>query len=286
MATSPLKFCELGQDAEDLLSKGFHLSQIKLEGTTVSATGTKFTATVDNGIGTSGEVEAGVEMELAPSDGVSFTESWNAGDNLFSTNLSIAEGKLAAGLSADIHCHFSPLSGKKSAAVKMAYKRDMLSSTLDLDLADGLTVHGSSVALYKGMLLGGQGSYDTSGSKLVGSGFGLSFCGDDFTLHSGIENLSQYFGSVYHRVSDKLSTATSVGWSTDGNDASPSLTIGAQYTDGDSVYKARVCNGLQVALSYATKLRDGVQLTLASSVDGKALKGGDHKFGVVINLST
>jgi hypothetical protein len=40
-----------------------------------------------------------------------------------------------------------------------------------------------------------------------------------------------------------------------------------------------------VGLSYVSKLKEGVQLTLSSLIDGKALNGGGHQFGVGINLS-
>jgi hypothetical protein len=153
-----------------------------------------------------------------------------------------------------------------------------------LNVLDGPVVHGSAVAEHKGVLVGAQASYDTAGSKMTTNSLSLTYHGDGFKIHSGVTDLSKYFGSIYHKVNGSLQAAASVAWADQGS--GPALTVGAHYApDADSFYKVKLDNALQVGLSYTTKLADGVQVTLSSLVDGKALNGGGHQFGLSFNLS-
>jgi len=281
MACNPVKFGDLGKDAKDLLSKNFHFGVIKLEGKTKSAGGTEFTSDGSHNLET-GNVAGGLESKFKH-DLFTFTEKWNT-DNLISTNL-VFEDKLVKGLKTDFDLKFAPSTGKKAAKINSAYKHEWFHSTHDLDLDfAGPTLHASAVTGYNGVLVGAQASYDSGNSKLTTNSLSLAYHGGDFKIHTGMVDFSKYFGSIYHKVNANLSAAVSLAWS---NDASaPTLTIGAQQAlDADSFTKVKLDNNLRLGLSYVTKLRDGVQVTLSSLVNAKNLNGGGHKAGISLNLS-
>jgi len=274
-----VKFADFGKDAKDLLSKNFHNGVIKIEGKTKSTSGVEFKT---DGTQAGDKVAGGLEAKSAVTDGVTFTGKWNL-NNLYSGTLALND-KLVPGLKADLDASVSAASGKRSLSLKSTYAKGAFVTTHDIDL-EGPTVHGSAVAeVYKGWMVGAQGSYDTGSSKMTGTGFGLSYVGADYKVHSGIVNMDRYFASIYHNVNGGLQTAASLGWASDGS--APSLTVGTQYAlDASSFCKVKIDNTLQMGLSYTTKLRDGVQVTLSSLVDGAALNGGGHKFGLSLNMS-
>jgi voltage-dependent anion channel protein 2 len=279
MACNPVKYDDLGKDAKDLLNKNFHFGVIKLEGKTKSSAGVDFTV---DGVHTAetGNVHGGLESKYKNKD-FTFTEKWTT-DNLITTNVSI-EDKVVKGLKADFDVSFAPSTGKKSAKVKTAFKHDYFHSTHDVDLDfAGPTFHGSAVAGYKGALVGGQAVYDTASSKLTTTSLSFAYHGD-FKVHSGIVDFSKYFGSIHHQVNDSLGAGASLTWANGGS--SPALTVGAQYASGpDSFWKAKIDNNLRLGISYVTKLREGVQITLSSLLNAKALNGGGHKVGLSLNL--
>lgn len=282
MACNPVKFSDLGKDAKDLLNKNFHFGVLKLEGKTKSLGGAEFTTDGSHNLET-GNVAAGLETKYK-SDLMTITEKWNT-NNVITTNL-VFEDKLLPGLKADFDIQFAPGTGKKAAKINTSFKHEWFHSTHDVDLDfAGPTAHVSAVTGYKGVLLGGQASYDTSTSKLTTNSLSAAYNGGDFKLHGGVIDLSKYFASVYHKANANLGWAASLAWASDAS--SPTLTVGSQYTlDAHSFLKGKVDNNLRVGLSYVTKLSEGVQITLSGLVNGKNLNGGGHKAGISLNMSS
>lgn len=281
MACNPVKFADLGKDAKDLLNKNFHFGVIKLDANTKSSDGVDFH--VDGTSNTeTGNVCGGLETKFKHKD-FTFTEKWNT-DNIITTNI-VVEDKLVKGLKTDFDVQFTPSSGKKSAKIKTAYKHEVVHTTHDVDLDfAGVILHGSMVTGYKGWMLGGQASYDTASSKLATNSVSLSYYGDSIKIHSGLTDMSKYFGSIHHKVSDKLSVAAALSH-TQETSASTALTVGAHYNcDADTFCKVKIDNALRLGMSYITKLRDGAQVTLSALVNAKNLNGGGHKVGMSLDL--
>jgi len=280
MACNPVKFSDLDKDAKDLLSKNFCFGLIKLEATTKSLHGADFTVDGTNNT-ESGSVLAGLQAKYKHKD-FTFTEKWNT-NNLLTANF-VLEDNLVKGLKTDFDVSYSPATGKKTAALKAAYKHEYVHTTHDLDLDfAGPVVHNSMVVGYKGWLLGGQASYDTGAKKVSTNSLSLSYHGDDIRIHSGVTDFSKYHGSVHHKVCDNLSAAASLGFTMDA--ASPSLTVGAHYkVDSDTFYKVKVDNALRVGVSYVSKLRDGAEITLSGLFNAKNMNAGGHKVGLSLKL--
>lgn len=281
---APPKFSDLGKEAKDLIAKNFHFGVIKFEGKTKTQNGVEFTTEGSHFTDTS-NVNGSLETKFKCSDyGVTFTEKWTT-ENLISTNISI-DDKIAKGLKVDFDTTFAPVTGKKSAKVKTAYKHDNVHATGDIDLNfAGPSINGSAVFAYKGWHAGYQATYDTGASKLTANNAALAYKEGDFVVHSAISDGSKYSGSIHHQIKPNLSAAAALNWTSGSKDPS-SLTVCGRYDlDSETFMKAKLDNSLRLGISYVQNLRPGVQLTMSSLINAKALENGGHKLGLSLNLS-
>lgn len=279
---APPKFDDLGKEAKDLINKNYHFGVIKLEGKTKAKNGVEFTTEGSHNTDT-GSVVGSLETKFKYADyGVTFSEKWNT-DNVISTTVTI-DDKIAKGLKVDFDTTFAPVTGKKTAKVKSAYKHEHLHTTTDVDFDfAGPTIHGSAVFGYKGWHAGYQASYDTANSKLTANNVNLTYKDGDFVIHSGIIDASKYVGSVHHQINSNLSGAALLNWTSGASTST--LTVGGKYTiDDDTFIKAKLDNSLRLGLSYVQKLRPGVQLTFSSLINAKSLEQGGHKLGLSLNF--
>lgn len=279
MACNPVKFSDLGKDAKDLLEKNFHFGVVKIEGKTKSKSGVQF-ITKGNLDTESGNITGGLDGKLAPlCANLDVTTKWTT-NNILEVNA--AHSNAVKGLTTEVDASFSPDTGKKTAKLSSSFTHEFFHSTHDIDVTDGPLLHGSLVLGYKGALLGTSGSFDVGSTALKSNGISLAYHADGYKIHSSMTDFAKYGGSIHHKVNDKLSAAVAVSWA---EGASTSLTVAGQYQiDGDSSMKVKVDNGLRVGLSYISKLRDGVQVTLSALVNAKDLNVGGHKLGLSLNF--
>jgi len=279
MACNPVKFSDLGKDAKDLLEKNFHFGAVKIEGKTKSKSGVQFTTTgkLDT---ESGNVFGGLDGKLVSGcKNLDVTTKWNT-NNVVEVNAT--HSNAVPGLTAEVDASFSPDTGKKTAKLSSSFTHEYFHSTHDIDVTAGPLMHGSLVLGYKGALLGTSGSFDVSSTALKSNGISFAYHGDGYKIHSSMTDFAKYGGSISHNVNDNLSAAAAVAWA---EGASPSVTVAGQYKiDADSSMKVKVDNGLRVGLSYISKLRDGVQVTLSALVNAKDVNGGGHKLGMSLNF--
>ncbi|XP_073775416.1 voltage-dependent anion-selective channel protein 2 isoform X1 [Danio rerio] len=173
---------------------------------------------------------------------------------------------------------------KKSGKVKTAYKREFvnLGCDVDFDFA-GPTIHGAAVVGYEGWLAGYQMSFDTAKSKMTQNNFAVGYKTGDFQLHTNVNDGSEFGGSIYQKVSDKLETAVNLAWTAGSN--STRFGIAAKYQlDKDASISAKVNNTSLVGVGYTQSLRPGIKLTLSALVDGKSINSGGHKLGLGLEL--
>jgi len=274
----------LGKEAKDLINKNFHFGVIKFEGKTKTKNGVEFTTEGSHYTDT-GNVNGSLETKFKNADyGVTFTEKWTT-DNLISTNISI-DDKIAKGVKVDFDTTFAPITGKKTAKVKTAYKHENVHATGDVDLNfAGPSINGSAVFAYKGWHAGYQACYDTGSSKLTANNASLTYKDGDFVVHSAINDGSKYVGSIHHQVNSNLSAAAMLQWASGSKDPA-SLTVCGRYDiDRETYMKAKLDNQLHLGISYVQSLRPGVQLTMSSLINAKSLENGGHKLGLSLNLS-
>lgn len=278
----PPSYSDLGKKARDLFNKGYNYGLFKLEAKTKTSTGVEFTAN-GNSNHESGKVAGGLETKYKWKEyGLTVLEKWNT-DNTLGTEISI-EDQLAEGLKLTFETQFAPQTGKKSGQIKTEYQREHIHTNFDVDFDfAGPTLNGALVAGYNGWLAGYQMGFDTAKSKLARSNFAIGYATDEFTLHTNVNDGSEFGGSIFQKVSKQLDLGVQLSW-TAGNSATR-FGIGARYApDPDTTFRAKVNNASQVGLSYQQKIRSGVSLTLSSQIEGKTFNQGGHKFGVGLDF--
>merc|ERR1719481_1644234 len=144
-------------------------------------------------------------------------------------------------------------------------------------------IDASGVVGHKGWLAGYSTTFDLGKSTLTKHNFGLGYAANDFVLHTSVANGTDFGGSVYQKVSPKLETGITLGWSS--SSSATSFGIGGKYVleDGASL-RAKINNKSEIGLGYQQKLRDGVTVTLSTLVNSAAINAGGHKVGMALEM--
>ncbi|KAK3598357.1 hypothetical protein CHS0354_003378 [Potamilus streckersoni] len=275
---APPTYCDLGKAARDLFSKGYNYGFFKFEGKTKTNSGVCFTAKGSQSSDT-GKFTGDIETKYKWSDyGITFTEKWTT-ENVLNTEVSI-EDQLVKGSKLTFDTSFAPQTGKKSGKIKTGYKQDYVNVNCDVDFDfAGPTIHGALVLGYSGFLAGYQMSFDTSKSKLTKNNFAFGYAEGDFTLHTCVNDASEFEASIHQKVSDNIEAGVNLSWTTGSN--ATRFAVGGKYTlDKNSNISAKVNNLSQIGFGYSQNLRDGVKLTLSSLIEGKNINQGGHKLGL------
>ncbi|XP_063973523.1 voltage-dependent anion-selective channel-like isoform X2 [Diachasmimorpha longicaudata] len=280
---APPTYGDLGKNARDVFSKGYHFGLLKLDVSTKTDSGVEFSSGGFSNQDT-GVVVGNLETKYKIKEyGLTFSEKWNT-DNLLGTDITIAD-KLLQGLSIGYSCTFSPQTGSKTGKLKTTYKHENVSATADFDLSlnSGPLIQTTAVVGYQGWLAGYQTSFDSQRSKITKNNFALGFTTKDFGVHASVDNGREFNGSIYHLVKPGLEGAVNIAWNS-GNNATQ-FGLGAKYNlDNAASVRAKVNSQLQIGLGYQQKLRDGVTLSLSTNIDGKNFGSGGHKIGVALDL--
>ncbi|KAI4500165.1 hypothetical protein M0802_004582 [Mischocyttarus mexicanus] len=280
---APPTYKDLGQNARDVFSNGYHFGLLKLDVKTKTDSGVEFSS---GGVSNqdTGKVFATLETKYRIKEyGLTFSERWNT-DNTLATDVTIAD-KLLRGLSIGYSCTFSPQTGTKTGLLKTTYKHENVSATADFDLSlnTGPLINTSAVVGYQGWLAGYQAGFDSQRSKLTKNNFALGFTASDFGFHTCVDNGREFGASIYHKVKPGLKGAINLAWNSSNNVTQFGLAT-CYNLDNDASVRAKVNSQLQIGLGYQQKLRDGVTLTLSTNIDGKNFSSGGHKIGLALNL--
>ncbi|WAQ96979.1 VDAC2-like protein [Mya arenaria] len=278
---APPTYADLGKSARDLFSKGFNFGFHKLEVTTKTDSGVKFTTKGSHSKETdriSGELNTEYKYNEY---GLTFKETWTT-ENKLSTEVTI-EDQLAKGFKLTFDTAFEPQTSKKSGQVKTGYKNDYVNFTGDCDFNfAGPTINGALVLGYNNWLAGYQMAFDTSKSKLTKNNFGLGYTAGDLAINANVNDLQEFQSSIHNRVNSDLDLGIQMSW-TQGTNAT-SLGLAAKYAlDRNSAINAKVNNKGQLGLGYSQNIRPGVKLTLSTLLDG--LNAGGRKIGVGLEFN-
>ncbi|XP_077330026.1 non-selective voltage-gated ion channel VDAC1 isoform X5 [Lithobates pipiens] len=111
----------------------------------------------------------------------------------------------------------------------------------------------------------------------LAKGLKLTF-DSSFSPNTGNDG-TEFGGSVYQKVNNKLETAINLAW-TAGN-SNTRFGIAAKYQiDSDASFSAKVNNSSLIGLGYTQTLKQGIKLTLSTLLDGKNINAGGHKLGL------
>jgi len=280
---APPVYRDLGKDANNVFSKGYHFGVLKLNVTTKTDSGVQFNC---GGVSNqdTGKVFGTLETKYKIKEyGLTFAEKWNT-DNTLGTDINIAD-KLLKGLTLGYSCTFSPQTGSKSGVIDYTYTHENVAMTgnFDLSLASGPMINATTVVGYQGWLAGYHVGFDSQRSKITKNNFALGFNASDFALHTSVENGRDFNGSIYHKIKPGLEGAISLGWNSSNNVTQ--FGLASQYKlDDDASIRAKVNSQLQIGLGYQQRLREGVTLNLSTNIDGKNFGSGGHKIGLSLDL--
>ncbi|XP_062913273.1 voltage-dependent anion-selective channel protein 2-like isoform X1 [Mobula hypostoma] len=278
----PPSYADLGKSSRDLFSKGYGFGLVKLDLKTKSSTGVEFNTSGTSNTDT-GKATGSLETKYKMKDyGITFTKKWTT-ENTVASEVTI-EDQLAKGLKLTFDTTFVPNTGKKSGKLKTAYKRDYINLGCDIDFDfAGPTIHSAAVFGYEGWLIGYQMAFDTAKSKLAQNNFSLGYRAGDFQLHTHVNDGSEFGGSIYQKVNDKVETAVNLAWTAGSNNTR--FGIASKYQiDKDTYISAKVNNSTLIGLGYTHTLRPGVKLTLSGLIDAKNIHAGGHKVGMGFEL--
>ncbi|XP_069341400.1 voltage-dependent anion-selective channel protein 3 isoform X1 [Eulemur rufifrons] len=209
-------YCDLGKAAKDVFNKGYGFGMVKIDLKTKSCSGVEF-STSGHAYTDTGKASGNLETKYKVCNyGLTFTQKWNT-DNTLGTEISW-ENKLAEGLKLTLDTIFVPNTGKKSGKLKASYKRDCFSlgSNVDIDFS-GPTIYGWAVLALEGWLAGYQMSFDTAKSKLSQNNFALGYKAADFQLHTHVNDGTEFGGSIYQKVNEKIETSINLAWTAGSN---------------------------------------------------------------------
>uniref|UniRef100_A0A8C4USG1 Non-selective voltage-gated ion channel VDAC3 n=1 Tax=Falco tinnunculus TaxID=100819 RepID=A0A8C4USG1_FALTI len=207
----PPSYSDLGKSARDVFNKGYGFGMVKLELKTKSSSGVEFTATGSSNTDT-GKASGSLETKYKIKDyGLTFTQKWNT-DNTLGTEVSMEDQ-----VRGRMKWRFS-LCRKKSGKLKTSYKREYvnLGCNIDIDVS-GPTIYGWAVLGYEGWLAGYQMAFDTAKSKLSQNNFALGYKAGDFQLHTNVNDGTEFGGSIYQKVNNKVETSVNLAWTAGSN---------------------------------------------------------------------
>jgi hypothetical protein len=277
----PPSYSDLGKAAKDLLNKGYNYGSAKLELKTKTENGIAVTAGGSSNLA-SGKIAGNLETKWACKDsGLNVTKKWNT-DNVVSSEVSV-EDKLVKGLKLTLDSTLAVPTGSKSGAIKAAFKKDYVNIALDANLAKAPVINGAAVVGYQGVLLGYQMAFDVGSSKLAKSNFALGYSAGNLTLHTAVNNGSEFAGSLHQKHSDSLETAVNVSYA---SGATPAFAVAAKKNiDKDLSLQAKVNNAAQLGVAYSQVVKPGLKLTLSSMVDVKNFSAGGHQLGLGLEFA-
>ncbi|PWA23108.1 hypothetical protein CCH79_00002476, partial [Gambusia affinis] len=274
----PPTYADLGKSARDVFTKGYGFGLIKLDVKTKSDNGLEFTSTCSGNTETS-KVAGSLETKFKWAEhGLTFTEKWNT-ENTLETVVTV-EDQLIKGLKLTVDSSFSPNTGKKGGKLKTAYKCDHVNLGCDVNYdINGTAIHGTAVVGFEGWLAGYQTTFEAGRNKVTQSNFAVGYKTDEFQLHTNVNDGTEFGGSIYQKVNNKLETAVNLAW-TAGN-SNTRFGIAAKYQiDSDASFSAKVNNSSLIGLGYTQTIKPGVKLSLSALLDGKNINTGGHKLGV------
>ncbi|XP_058715243.1 voltage-dependent anion-selective channel protein 3 isoform X3 [Poecile atricapillus] len=173
---------------------------------------------------------------------------------------------------------------KKSGKLKTSYKREYihLGCSVDIDLS-GPTIYGWAVLGFDGWLAGYQTAFDTAKYKLSQNNFALGYKAGDFQLHTYVNDGTEFGGSIYQKINNKVETSVNLAWTAGSNNTRFGFAGKYQMDEKTSVV-AKVNNASLIGIGYTHALRPGVKLTLSGLIDGKNFSAGGHKIGLGFEL--
>jgi len=233
----------------------------------------------------SNAINGDIEAKYADfKNGLVFTQSWTT-SNILRSQLEL-ENYMAKGLKLDLSTALLPEKGSKSALLNAIYKQSGVHTRATLDLFKGPTFTADTVLGRDGFLFGAEAAYNVTEGRITRYAAAVGYNAREYalTLH-GLNNLSTYSASYYHRVSPDVEAGAKAVYDTKATTQGVTLEVGAKtFLDSAAYIKAKINNSGVLALGYTQTLRPGVKASFGLALDTQRLNdlsatGPTHKVG-------
>ncbi|KAL4069888.1 eukaryotic porin/Tom40 [Scleroderma yunnanense] len=285
----PPSWKDLGKSSNDLLSKDYPIFGTSLEVKTKTPSNVAFKVAGlrdSKSQAISGDIEG---KYSDPKNGLVFTETWTTA-NVLKSHLEL-ENYLAKGLKLDFTTSLVPDTGNKSALFNVIYKQSGVHTRGALDVFKGPTFTADTVFGRDGFLFGAEGAYNVTEGKVSRYAAAIGYNAPEYavTVH-GLNNLSTFAASYYHRVSPDVEAGAKAVYDTKSTTSGVSLEVGTKaYLDSAAFVKAKINNAGVLALGYTQTLRPGVKASFGLALDTQRLNevapaGPAHKVGAAFTF--
>lgn len=302
------KFDDIGKDARDLLTSNYHFGLFKLSSKTKAGDNIEFTLN-----GTHNLEENSLNGSVGTkwtNGGVTLTEKWST-NNLLTTSVAY-NFKKCPGLKGEVCTDLTTTKGLGTSKVQLSYQKSSFLGDIVLccpetfipmlcskssccsgqsdcqtgDKKSGCppSITATTVFSKNSVQLGCQAVVSPCEEKVLKcASFIVSYKKPNYEITGNINDKSQFCGSLFHKVNEKVSVAAKFGWNSCTK--SSCLVGGFNYKlPNNVVFGAHIDNNYKVGLSYLLPLADGVKLTLSSQINSSKFNQSGHKFGFSLNF--
>jgi len=266
----------LGKNARDLFNKGYNFGYLKIDTTTKAGEQVEFKTSASHNISTSklfGSIDVKYKI---PKYGVTLTEKWNT-DNSLGTEISVQD-QMYQGTKLTLDSSFAPHLGKRTAKLKGEFSHPYFRLNSDVSLDAGPIVNGAVVGNYDGWLFGYQTGYDTQRAKMTQSNFSFGRQQGLYSIHTFVNDATEFGGSLHHRVNENLELGANVGW-TSGEQSTRFGLAGLYKVDNDWTVRGKISNNSQLAVATTHRVHPHLKMTFSTLINLQNFNEGGHKFG-------
>lgn len=286
---SPPPFSDLGKQARDILTKGYHLDYLKFE--FKNAKGPKDVELASTCIHsldqnkTTGTIELKKKLQEY---GLTLLGKWNT-NGVASTEVSNQDQILQGlKLSADTCYSFSEGSSKGSH-VKGAYVNDRcaLNGEIEIGKEESSFLTASAVVCSQGILAGLQTKFNIQSSDMDSYTIGGGYVTSDLVLNALYHNGEKMNISCYSKLMSELEGVVDLGYYFESGE--PRIECGIKYScDGSSAFRAKVdltnVNLNRIGLGYQQKIAQGVTFFVSAQLNAGGTEENGHKFGLAVEF--
>lgn len=284
---APPIFENLGKATRDLFSKKVYILDVlnvTAKGVTCGdlLVNTDFTQKFEDG-----KVKASYSATYPfPDLGLKLTHMWNTQNTIGAS--AEATSNCYPGLAVKLEGQLSPDSGDKNGKLAVSYKRDFMNLNTSYfggtrenenQLVDAGLVLGT-----QGWLAGGRVEYDVTGNAVKNHYVGLGHSYGNLQAFLFSQNDEKFTADLYQRVNNRLEMGLEFGYD-NGEAKKKFYTLGAHYLIDEGIdFRAKVDNDSVVGLGLESTLKGCVKVLLSCALNGKNLGGGNHNFGIGIQV--
>lgn len=284
---APPPFSDLGKQARDIFSKGYHFGILKYD---IKAKGPE--AVELNTVAvhcqesnkTTGTIEAKKKLQEY---GLTLLGKWNT-DNVFTAEVA-NQDQILKGLKVSADWSYALKEGCKGGHVKTAYVHDLCALNGEIECKPGENPYlltASAVTGTEGILGGVQAKFNVQNSELDSYSIAGGYVTSDFVLHAQYHNSGKINCSGYCKLMPELEGGLDLGFNLESKE--PKIECGVKYAlDGSSAIRAKFdianTNLNKIGLGYQHKMSQGVTLFFSAQLNAGSGENG-HKIGLAVEL--